>query len=237
MVKILKWLGRILIWFFMIQVVGALNALPMLLGLEGVNYPTSMQWIQVFVYLILIFAVVFGITRWVFRVDPTAPQQADFGREEWKYLFKNWGILLISNLAFQFVRTLIGLNQPVENQQLIVDSVSALQDVGRPYLTATVISLAFIGPVLEEFVFRGLGTRYVFKGWSPGISAILVSMAFGAMHIPDFSSWAVLLDWIFYSWMGYLFHRAMERRNNIWDAVWLHMLNNAIASLAILFLM
>lgn len=231
--KFLKTLGRIFVFFLLIELAGVVNSLPIALGFVGKNLPVEQQWGSVILYLLLSFTVIHFVMKWYFKQSDAGSKEASFDRSQWKYLFLGWGIIIGANILIGILRTLFGLPDVAENQQIVVEALGSLKDIGRPYLTALMISIGIFAPVLEETVFRGLGSKFVFKGWPNGLIAFLTSLAFGFSHLPSGLDWFALLS---YSTMGYVLYRSYSRRNNIWDAIWLHMFNNSFILIAMLLL-
>lgn len=228
----LKTLGRIFLWFLLMLLVGVLNSTPVALGVVGKNLPVEQQWGSAILYLLLTFAVIHLLMKWYFKQPNSGSKEAHFDRSQWKYLFLGWGIIIGANIVIGIFRTLFGLPEEAENQQIVVESLGTLKDLGEPYLTAFMISIGIFAPVLEETVCRGLGSKFVFRGWANGVVALLTSLAFGINHLPSLD-WFALLS---YSTMGYVLYWAYARRNNIWDAIWLHMFNNSLSLVAMLLL-
>lgn len=230
--KFLQALGRIFVWFLLMSLVGVLNSIPIALGLVGKNLPVEQQWSSTILYLILTFTVIYFLMKWYFKQPDAGSREAQFDRKQWQYLLLGWGIIMGANLIFGIFRVLFGLPEEAENQQLVVEALAALKDLGGPYFTAFMISIGIFAPLLEETVFRGLGSKFVFRGWSNVLVAVLTSLAFGLNHMQSLD-WFALLS---YSTIGYVCYRAYSRRNNLWDAIWLHMLNNSLSLVAILLL-
>ncbi|MGT2927991.1 CPBP family intramembrane glutamic endopeptidase [Streptococcus danieliae] len=230
--KSIQVLGRIFVWFLLIALASLLNGLPLSLGLLDQDLSVGQQWLAVVVYLAFSFAIIYSLLKWYFNQPDAGSKSAQFDASQWKHLFLGWGTLMGANILFGIFRSSVGLEEQATNQQIIVDALGSVKELGTPYLTVFMIGMVILAPLAEELVFRGLGSKFVFRGWPTGLIAFLTSVTFGYLHV-------ISLDLNFilsYSVMGYIFYRAFARRNNIWDSIWLHMLNNAFAFAIILLL-
>lgn len=127
---------------------------------------------------------------------------------------------LIVYLALSFfvqliARQFLGLdaNQP---------QVLGYQNLGNLDLLAAFVTLVFVVPFAEEFMFRGFlftGFRSRLPFWA---AALGVGALFGMVH----GQWNVGLD-VFI--MGVVACYLVERTKSLWPAIFLHMFKNAIA--------
>ncbi|RRN51069.1 CPBP family intramembrane glutamic endopeptidase [Streptococcus suis] len=136
-----------------------------------------------------------------------------------------WPILLyIAFFIFQFI-------VPVpesENQKLVIEFVSA-------YPLIAFSSVVIFAPILEELIFRGFLTTYFFPKMADmkavGIYLLVTGSLFSLVHIP-----ATLPQFLIYFTMGLNLGWLYLIRRDIRYPIALHMLNNGISYLMIVFL-
>ena len=86
-----------------------------------------------------------------------------------------------------------------------------------------IIVIAVIGPVVEEYVFRGAITRTLLEKYSP-TKAILISAAiFGIFHINPAQIFPAFLSGIVLAWVYY-------RTASLIPVIVMHIINNSIAA-------
>lgn len=110
------------------------------------------------------------------------------------------------------------------NDDLLYSLLEGLSPIlkGSYYLV-----IAVIGPIAEEFFFRGAFTEILFKDskkqWIP---MVLASLFFSINHLS--SNW---ISFTMYFTMGIILHLAYLRRKNIMDSILVHILNNSFGVL------
>lgn len=155
----------------------------------------------------------------------------DFLKNPWKYIkitFKNWGKAFLFMIITNSI--LIGL---LGN---IAENEAANRSVIEVFPIFSIISMAFIGPFIEEMLFRK-GFKKAFKKEKHFL--IFTSLLFGFGHILislDFSSLTNfinclpnLLFLIPYSGMGYFFGKAYYETDNVFTSTTAHMFHNTFA--------
>ncbi|HEM3635290.1 TPA: CPBP family intramembrane metalloprotease [Streptococcus suis] len=136
-----------------------------------------------------------------------------------------WPILLyIAFFIFQFI-------VPVpesENQKLVIEFVSA-------YPLIAFSSVVVFAPILEELIFRGFLATYFFPKMADmkavGIFLVVTGSLFSLVHMP-----ATLPQFLIYFTMGLNLGWLYLIKRDIRYPIALHMLNNAISYLMIVFL-
>jgi uncharacterized protein len=131
------------------------------------------------------------------------------------------GILLI-NYLYQYLITTFHLNLITNDQTYYLLGKHA------PITVYTILFLSvFIAPICEEIFFRSFIFMGLLKGMPLGVSIVFSALIFAVAH-GDLGSFAVL----FFIGLALAFLRWQTR--SIWPGILLHLLNNGLASLAIL---
>jgi uncharacterized protein len=91
----------------------------------------------------------------------------------------------------------------------------------------SLVALVIIPPVVEETVFRGFIFPAVSKNWGMLIGAIITSLLFGLAHLQlNVSLYTIILSLI----LCFMYYRL----RSIWPGVFVHMINNYMAFVALL---
>ncbi len=149
-------------------------------------------------------------------------------KEFFKVALRSWGkafiFMVVTNL---FIVSLTGG---------IADNESANRDIISMYPLFSVITMIFIGPFIEEILFRK-NFKSAFKNKKSFL--FFSAFAFGAAHVfisIDFSSLEAFLeclpDLLFiipYAGMGYFFAEAYYETDSIFTSTTTHMLHNTLA--------
>ena len=145
------------------------------------------------------------------------------------YLFVILGNL-ISNGISQALSLLLGVDMQMAINQITI--VRALNSPGMPLM---LLSAIILGPVVEELIFRKAMFGLI---RNVKVALIVSSLTFGAIHLLNEASLAhALVNGMSYFVMGFVFGYIYLRSNkNIWIPIFVHVLSNLIAILAILFL-
>lgn len=128
-------------------------------------------------------------------------------------------------LLVRIVLVTLGALIPAFNLNQVQDI--GLKDLPSSLLPVTFIALAVLPPLSEELLFRGLLLSRLRKyKLSALVSAILVSVAFGAMH----GQWNVSIDTFVLS-MVMIY--ALGVRKSLWVTITMHVLKNSLAFAAL----
>ena len=140
-----------------------------------------------------------------------------------------YGISIVANMIINFV--LGGGSNDSANQLLFED-----------YLNNGALLMAFqsvvLAPILEELLFRGLVFRSL-RDKSKWLAIFASSFLFGFLHIysalfaGDLSQLIYLLS---YGGMGFAFSYAYEKRKTICVPILMHMINNLVAIILLVFM-
>ncbi|WP_125568776.1 CPBP family intramembrane glutamic endopeptidase [Companilactobacillus insicii] len=132
-------------------------------------------------------------------------------------------LFVIALIAIQFFSD----NLPVSNNQSVI--LEALKDNTFNTILTTVV----VSPIIEELIFRGLFAKLIFSKMKSFISiflyVLITSLVFAWAHEQSFS-----LKLIPYFLSGILFSLAYIRFGDIRYSMFLHFLNNFIATITVI---
>lgn len=148
-------------------------------------------------------------------------------------IFKNIGfffLAIICSIASNALMFIFTGATGTENEKQIDDSLNSLMDKSHlPHFSivlVTILCICFIGPYLEELVFRGIIKETLFMKSRFWLPLIISSMIFGSLHIST-----NIFSYGLYFLMGCVLYIAYDRRRNIKDSMMVHMLNNSITTI------
>ncbi len=151
----------------------------------------------------------------------------EFKKDNLKVAFKNWLagliIMIISNSIIVTLMGNIATNESL-NREILMD-----------YPVSNIITMALIGPILEEITFR-LSFKKAFTKWYT--FAIFTGLLFGLAHIlPTLTLGTTnpleLLFTIPYGALGFFFAKAFYETDNIYTSIIMHMFHNTFSILLI----
>ncbi|HFI0792194.1 TPA: lysostaphin resistance A-like protein [Streptococcus suis] len=180
----------------------------------------STIWICAIIGLVLSIALIILLWKYVY------PRHSVDYRVTVSWFHKiQWPILLyVAFFIFQFI-------VPVpesENQKLVIEFVSA-------YPLIAFSSVVVFAPILEELIFRGFLATYFFPKIADmkavGIYLVVTGSLFSLVHMP-----ATLPQFLVYFTMGLNLGWLYLIKRDIRYPIALHMLNNGISYLMIVFL-
>ena len=93
------------------------------------------------------------------------------------------------------------------------------------------ITLFFLGPLMEELLYRGLLQHAFFKDSRFGLDLILPSILFA---LPHFSNFPSLLDIFVFATFGIIFAGLTRYTKSIYPSYAVHVINNIVATLPFL---
>ena len=119
-----------------------------------------------------------------------------------------------------------------------VGGVASNEEANRTLLGAypisSIISMVFLGPLIEEITFRA-SFKKAFSKWYT--FAIVTALLFGTAHIQSFFitfDFRELLFLIPYSSLGFFFAKAFYETDNIYTSYLAHMFHNGVCVLILL---
>ena len=93
------------------------------------------------------------------------------------------------------------------------------------------LTLFFLGPLMEELIYRGLFQHAFFKDSKLGLDLLLPSILFA---LPHFSSLPSLLDIFVFATSGIIFASLTRYTKSIYPSYAVHVINNIVATLPFL---
>ena len=147
-----------------------------------------------------------------------------------KYYFVGLLVMIASNIILSLVLGNIAANESANREYL------------KMYPFYSIVAMIFIGPIVEEIVFR-LGFRDTFKNWLP--YAIFSALFFGGLHVYTaydgmtlleiLKNWEQMLYVVPYGALGFAFAKTYYDTNNICTSMIIHMLHNGFTIFLIFF--
>ena len=152
----------------------------------------------------------------------------NFKKDYISIAFKNWiiglGVMFIANILISSFVSGIASNEEA-NRTLL-----------GTYPISSIISMAFLGPLIEEITFRASFKKAFCKWYT---FAIVTALLFGTAHIQSFFisyDFRELLFLIPYSALGFFFAKAFYETDNIYTSYIAHMFHNGMCVLLLLLL-
>lgn len=139
-------------------------------------------------------------------------------KHDWLLIGAGFIIMLLINAAtLPFVKSSGNSN---------VDSLTSLL---QSFTFFMLIFVAFIGPILEEVLFRGLFLNWFFPHQRM-LSIVLSSLIFGTFHV-DFTSGQIdPIYWLSKVLLGLVLALVYNHTKNLKASIILHILNNTLAA-------
>jgi len=173
--------------------------------------------------LFLIISILITILFWqVYRkavTDNNNEFEQRLHKRDWVLVAAGFiAMLLINAATIPFVKTSGNAN---------VDSLTSLL---QSFTFFMLLFVAFIGPILEEILFRGLFLNWFFphRRW---LSIGLSSVIFGTFHVDLSSGQVDPIYWLSKILLGLVLALVYSRTKNLKASITLHILNNTLAAL------
>lgn len=199
-----------------------INSAIMLIALQ--DKAASMSLLVLWLLGIIWFVITGFLIRWMWQYylkiypDDRAPLRS-----------KDIGIIIVLFIFLRIVAvagTL--LNEYLTGAEMTSnDAALAMENPLRifpVYFLIFQLTVGFVAPILEEFVFRGIFSHLLFEEDSFWVPGLVSSTVFSLMHGFD-----NLVTFSMYFIMGFTFYYVYKRRNTIKDSIILHILNNGLA--------
>jgi membrane protease YdiL (CAAX protease family) len=143
--------------------------------------------------------------------------------------FKGYGLILLAGILTNVLQQTVNGRLEVANNQAKLISVMH----GNLEMVVFIVLLTlFVGPILEELIFRGIVMNYFFtkRGW--WVNVIFSGALFGYFHVmlQNFQ----LFAFIQYSLMGMVLAFVYKKTKQLQYSMLTHFINNAIATLILL---
>ena len=223
MLKFIKHVALLFLYFVAYQIAsGFLMVGPTLQTIPDIpaQLIDSTIWICAIIGLVLSTALIILLWKYVY------PRQSVDYRVTASWFHKiQWPILLY--IAFFIIQFIVPVPES-ENQKLVIEFVSA-------YPLIAFSSVVIFAPILEELIFRGFFATYFFPKMADmkavGIYLFVSGSLFSLVHMP-----ATLPQFLIYFTMGLNLGWLYLIKRDIRYPMALHMLNNGISYLMIVFL-
>ena len=132
---------------------------------------------------------------------------------------KYWFLGLVGMVASNLIINFVFKGGQAGNEQAVQDYIKYL-----PWLM--LINVGFLGPMVEELVFRKTFRDAIKNKW---LFIIISGLIFGGMHVVG--SYTTITDLLFiipYSCLGFAFAAAYYNTDTIFTSITLHMIHNTI---------
>lgn len=140
-----------------------------------------------------------------------------FKKEYIKTALKYWliglGIMMICNILIQSITGDIAANESA-NRELLTN-----------FPISNIITMVFIGPLIEEITFRA-SFKKAFTKWYT--FSLVTAIIFASFHLLAGSSLSEILYIIPYGALGFFFAKAFYETDNIYTSFIAHMVHNGI---------
>lgn len=229
-----------------------INFIYFILWLAAVSLPISVLFIAIhslkqphtiltivliILHVLLTIALIYGVTKYY--------QYKGYQPTNTKFKFKPKDILYNLSIFFILRVTVAGLsllmlhmtNETISsNDQEIKNQFTSIIDFTNPIkitlLVCLIISITIVAPYVEEHVFRGIFRETLFIKRLTIAPLILSSLIFATGH-----SSQNIIAYLIYLLLGIGLYVAYNRRNNLWDSIFVHFLNNVIATIGMIYVL
>ncbi len=201
---------------------GLLVLCLILFGIVAIFFPYSVDFIEAGLTMILYVGVPLLFFSYYFRKQGLSVWEVVFKKGSSSWLPSLVGIMVLS-IAFSLSVFWFQLYALLPIAPGLVDFF--LEPIKLPespiYLAITIISIALIGPIAEEFIFRGMLLHRMMKKTSMWGGILISSTVFGILHA----------DIIGATLFGIITSLLFLKTGNLLIPILLHIFNNSIAVL------
>ena len=213
-----KGLGTILVYFVVTLICSYLFQ----------DYYYHNNFVVATIFQILVYLILFLVLALIYH-KRLIHDLKEFKKEYVFIAFKNWmiglGAMFIANIVISSFGGGVATNEEANRNLLAM------------YPISSVISMVFLGPIIEEITFRA-SFKKVFSKWYT--FAIVTALLFGSAHIQTFFvtyDFMELLYLIPYSALGFFFAKAFYETDNIYTSYLAHMFHNGMCVLLLLLIL
>ena len=181
---------------------------------------------EIIIFLVLFFIFRKKIIEDLKKFKNDYKKNLDIG---FKYYFIGFLVMAASNLLITLIFGGLAANEAANREYL------------KMYPLYSIVAMVFIGPLVEEIVFR-LGFRKAFTKWLP--YALFSGLLFGSLHVYTayagmnftqiLKNWHEMLYVVPYGALGFSFAKAFYDTDNICTTMTIHVLHNAFTVFLIL---
>ncbi|MCL4881556.1 CPBP family intramembrane glutamic endopeptidase [Streptococcus suis] len=223
MLKFIKHIALLFLFFVAYQIIsGFLMVGPSLQAIPEFPAQLIVNMILICAIIGIVLGIAFTIVLWKFVYSR---HTIDYSVSSSWFHKIQWPILLY--IVFFIFQLLVPISES-QNQTLVIQFVSA-------YPLVSFLSVVIFAPILEELIFRGLLATYFFPKIADmkavGIYLVVTGALFSLVHMP-----ATLPQFLIYFTMGLNLGWLYLIKRDIRYPIALHMLNNGISYLMIVFL-
>lgn len=220
MKRLLYIVPMILILAFSILV----NLAAVSLAANQAGWSDGLKWAVGLGTFLIISCSIFALWKWYQKGLPAEVKAQKMG---WKDLGINFLFYLLGRLV-AVVGTLANNaytgQEMSANDQAIHKLVENLGGGFPFYAVYFLITIAILGPIMEELAFRGFMVQFFFKKGPHWLAAAVTSAVFSFLHLGENPN---IVEFSMYFAMGLVMYLAYARRGNLKDSILLHILNNA----------
>lgn len=209
----------------------AILAFSLLVNLAAVGlarnqagWSDSLKWVMGLGTILIVMAGIFALWKW-YQKGVSAEVKAQ------KMSWKDLGINLLFFLLGRLVAVVGSLannaytgQEMSANDQAIHKLVENLGGGFPFYAIYFLITIAILGPIMEELAFRGFMVQFFFKKGPHWLAATVTSSVFAFLHLGETPN---IVEFTMYFTLGVVMYLAYARRGSLKDSIMLHMLNNA----------
>ncbi|MBP2620160.1 CPBP family intramembrane glutamic endopeptidase [Streptococcus panodentis] len=221
---IVKWIGLIALSLL-------INTTPMLLLMHGKNAPIYVEILLVALYLILAFLIFRSLWQHYQKHLPEEKKKFKRSGKDIGFAFLFFLFARVAAIAGVYLNLILSGNSQTSNDSAIQGLGEMMSSQHIFFALLFVATLAFIGPIMEELIFRGFGTAFFFKKNQKVLAAIVTSVVFTLPHITQ------LTEFPTYFAIGLILYLSYARRGNLKDSMFVHILNNLPMAILLLLAM
>lgn len=206
----------------------AANIIPNILIKAQRYISPVMKWVYLFLYLAYIFTFITLLWKDYKKTQPIVNKSLTIR-------LKDLGIALLFYLAIYVevkiltnIRIILTQQTTSANDAAIVDTAKESSASFFPYTVLFFLMIVLFAPIIEELVFRFLGSTMLFHKNQKILAGIITSLIFSFLHAEN------LINFILYFGLGGILYISYRRRDNIVDSILVHILNNSIFALFLL---
>ncbi|WP_225358769.1 CPBP family intramembrane glutamic endopeptidase [Lacticaseibacillus zeae] len=169
--------------------------------------------------------VIYIAYRFVFKYTQRSMTQRVELRDIW-YIVGGYVITVISDNVLMALNNLIYHQSDTPNNQMIRDS---FMDANWMVTVLLIVEIVLITPITEELIFRGVLFNLFFSPNRIGLRTLLSTSLFAAVHATD-----TIFGFLLYAFSGIVFATVYAKTGKLQNAMALHVVMNAAATVAIL---
>jgi len=139
----------------------------------------------------------------------------------WHWNSKFWVLIPICIFLMYSINYLVGsFLEMLPNYEELMEQYTAMFENLNP--TLLIIGGAFIGPVCEEIIFRGIILKEFLRRYTPTKAILLSALIFGLIHMVPIQVFSAGIIGIV---LGYVYYRT----RSLWLVIIMHVINNLVA--------